>query len=321
MKWHASLAAVASVIAIASLPAGAQVAERVWRVGVLTLERPGHVEALIEGLKDLHYVQGRNLELNIRQVSDSDQISKLAAELVRLNPNVVVAGTGRVTKALQALTKTVPIVMATSGDAVAQGLVKSLARPGGNTTGFTNISIDLAAKRFAMLREFAPHATRIATVGCRETSQYSRQEASAVQAIANKLHVTLVPVHVGREEEFAAAFQNAIRQKAEAVLVFDCSLLPADQVVALINQMRVPAMYPYPRYTQAGGLASYGPDPKDQFRRAAVFVDKILRGARPADLPVEQPTKLALEINMRTAKTSGIKIPASLTVRADEIIE
>jgi putative ABC transport system substrate-binding protein len=280
------------------------------------------MEGLREGLRELNYIEGRNIILEQRRAANDDELPKLAAELVRLKPDVIVAVTGRAALALTAETKTVPIVMATSGDAVGQGLIVSLARPGGNVTGMTVISPDLAAKRMQVLKEAAPLATRIGVIGCPEKGFVSERQWSEVQRAAQRLGLRLVPVFVRKPQELPETFDRAIRQKIDAVLVLDCSILALPEpVTGLVTKARVAALYPFPRYVQAGGLMSYGPNTDEQYRRAAVFVDKILKGAKPAEIPVEQPTKFELLINLKVAKALGVALPPSLIMRADKVIE
>ncbi len=313
-------------IAIFFLPvaAEAQQAGKIWRVGVLMPERAGVMEAITEGLRDHEYVEGRNLILISRRAARLDQAPSLAAELVRLNPDVLVAVTGNLALALRAATKTIPIVMATSGDAVGQGLVASLARPGGNVTGFTVISPELAAKRLQILKEVAPKSTRIGVLGCPQNgggAVHARQW-SEVQPVAQKLGLDLVPTFIRRPGDLSGALENAMTQKIQAVLAFDCNLLtPPDLVTTVVNAARLPAVYHASRFVEAGGLMSYGADGVDFYRRSAAVVDKILKGARPADIPVEQPTKFELVINLKTAKTLNLRIPQSLLLRADRLIE
>jgi len=301
--------------------ADAQKAETIWRIGVLMPERPGALEALVEGLRELKYVEGRNIILEPRRAASADQMPALAAELVRLKPHVIVAITGGAALALKEATKTIPIVMASSGDAVRQGLVASLARPGGNVTGLTIISPDLAAKRLQILKETAPRAARIGVIGCRSTDPVSTQQWSEVQAAANQMSLHLVPILVGRPEELSRALEVGLQEKIEAIIVLDCSRLPSAMVTGLVSKSRVPALYPSPRYVQADGLMSYGQNFDEQYRRTAAFVDKILKGAKPAELPVEQPTKFELIINLKTSKALGLTIPPSVLLRADKVIE
>ncbi len=305
------------------LAAEAQQTRKVWRIGVLMpAERPGTLEALFEGLRELDYVESRNLILEHRRFTRRDEMPALATELVRLNPHVIVAGAGRAALALKAVTKTVPIVMANSSDAIAQGLVASLARPGGNVTGFTIMSPELTAKRLEILREVAPQAVRVGVLGCQSEDPASKGQWSEAQSAGQRVGLHLVPIFVRQPEELSSAFVGAMRRKIEAVLVFDCGSLPqAEHVTGLVNKSRVPAVYPFPRYVHAGGLMSYGPDTVENYRRAAIFVDKILKGAKPAELPVEQPKKFELVINRKTAKALGLTIPQSLLVRVDQVVE
>ena len=301
--------------------AQAQKADTVWRIGVLMPERPGALEALVEALREFKYVEGRNIILEPRRAARADQMPKLAAELVRLKPHVIVAITGGAALALKDATKSIPIVMAGSADAVRQGLVASLARPGGNVTGLTFISPDLAAKRLQILKETAPRAARIGVIGCRSTDAVSAQQWTEVQVAANQMGLHLVPILVREQEELPRAFEVALREKIEAIVVLDCSRLPSAMVTGVVSNSRIPALYPSPRYVQADGLMSYGQNFEDQYRRTAAFVDKILKGAKPAELPVEQPTKFELIVNLKTAKRLGLTIPRSVLVRADKVIE
>jgi putative ABC transport system substrate-binding protein len=211
--------------------------------------------------------------------------------------------------------------MASSGDAVRQGLVASLARPGGNVTGLTIVSPDLAAKRLQILKETAPRAARIGVIGCRTTDPVSTQQWSEIQAAANQMALHLVPILVRQPDELSRALEVALREKIGAIIVLDCSRLPSAMVTGLVSKSRVPALYSSPRYVQADGLMSYGHNFEEQYRRTAAFVDKILKGAKPAELPVEQPTKFELIVNLKTAKALGLTIPQSVLVRADKVIE
>ena len=209
--------------------AQAQQAETIWRIGVLMPERPGALEALVDALREFKYVEGRNITLEPRRAASAEQMPKLAAELVHLKPHVIVAITGVAAVALKDATKTIPIVMASSGDAVRQGLVASLARPGGNVTGLTIASPDLAAKRLQILKETAPRAARIGVIGCRAKDPLSTQQWLEVQTAANQMRLHLVPILVGRAEELSQAFEVASRE-VDAVMVLDCSSLPSTMV-------------------------------------------------------------------------------------------
>jgi len=304
------------LIAIAQQP------EKVWRIGALMPERATTMEEVLDGLRKLSYVEGRNFVLEQRRYTRTEQLPTLATELVGLKPDVIVAGTGRAALALKAATTTVPIVVASSGDAVTQGLVASLARPGGNVTGSTAISADLVAKRLQLLTEAAPRIARIGVMGSFPEGTLSNLQWSEAESAGRKMGLHLVPIFIRKPEELSGAFERATQQKIDGVLVQDSAVLPKpEHLVGLVKTSRVPDMYPFPWYVQAGGLMSYGPDSAEMHRRAAIFVDKILKGAKPADLPVEQPTKFELIINSKTAKAIGLTIPASVLMRADKVIE
>jgi len=321
---HAGLALVLG-FAVLSLPLGveAQQAAKVWRMGVLTGDRPGSVEALIAALRELNYVEGRNLVVERRRFTHEDELRKYATELVALKPDVIVVGHGSAALVMKSITTTVPVVMASSNDALAQGIVTSLARPGGNITGLTNMAPDAVAKRLEILKEAVPGASRIAVLGCRRDPETgARGEWEAMRAAAQARGLAIVPIFAQQPNDLAGTFDAALRQKFDAVLVLECSLYPRPEVLAaVVSKARVPAMYPSPRWAQGGGLMAYGPNGLEQYRRAAAFVDKIFRGAKPGDLPIEQPTKFEFVINLKTARAQGLTIPKSLLVRADSVIE
>jgi putative ABC transport system substrate-binding protein len=311
------LTAVLALSALCTcLPAPAQTATPPWRIAVVTGDRPGAVEAFVAGLRDLNYVEGRDFVIEARRyTSHAEQLHGIAAELAQIKPDVIVVGGALPAKAITAANKATPIVMAVSSDAIAQGVIATLARPGGNVTGFTNMTRDLTTKRVELLKEAAPQASRIAVLGC-------GLDPGNVQPVGQQAGVTLVPAIIREADELRSAFANAMRQRIDAVLVLECGIFPhAAVVTGLVNESRLPAMYPTPRYAEAGGLMAYGPDTIDQFRRSAGFVDKILRGAKRADIPVEQPTKLHLVINRKAAKSTGLSLPQTLLVRADRVID
>ena len=318
-RWFVTRAS-AAVLVSASAAGGAQ---KPWRIGVLTPDRATVRQSLIEGLRQFGYVEGSNVTLDYRVASRESDYPRLADEVVKKNPDVIVVVTGRAALALKAATPTIPIVMATSADAVAQGLVASLARPGGNITGLTVMASDLAAKRLAILKEAVPRASRFAVLGCPEGGVTGPQQWKEVEPAAERLGLTLVPAVVGRVDQLEDVFTRTMHRGCDAVLVLDCSALSLafERVVRLVTKARVPALYPFARFVNAGGLMSYGPDSEMLYRRAAVFVDKILKGAKPADLPVEQPTQFDFVINARAAKTLGMTLPPSLVVRASRVIE
>jgi len=242
--------------------------------------------------------------------------------LVQLKVNVILTAAGGETVAAQATTKTIPIVMLTSLDAVAQGLVASLARPGENVTGVTAMTTELSRKRLELLTEVTPKIHRIAVLQCRDLPRAS-QGLEGTLAAASELGIQPQLLEVRETEDYEGAFAAALRAHAKAMVIFTCYFNVANRrrIVALAAKHHLPAMYSERTWVEQGGLMSYGPSLEDMQRLAATYVDKILKGARPADLPVQQPTKLELVINLRTAKALGLTIPPSLLTRADQIIE
>ena len=310
----------------APLAAEAQQAGRVPRIGFISMRLGpsdnAQLDGFRQGLRDLGYLEGRNVVLEIRYAGDRfEKLPDLAAELVRLKVDVIVTQSGVAGIAAKEATQTIPIVMASSGDAVRQGLVVSLARPGGNVTGLTMISPELSQKRLELLRELFPKLSRVGVLWC-ASGAVADTEWTETLAAADILKVKLSSLEVRGPQDLASAFVSAARQRLEAIIVFDCSLLhpSAARITELSMKNRLPALYPYSIYIAAGGLMSYGPDLRDAAHRAAAYVDKILKGAKPADLPVEQPTKFEFVINLKTAKALGLTIPPSLLQRADEII-
>ena len=308
----------AGVLVAVPLTSFAQQPATVWRVGLLTPERPGFKEVLLEGFRELNYIEGRNLSLEIRVSTTDDDMPALAKELVALRPDVMVAITGRAALALKNATRTIPIVIAVSGDAVAMGIVPSLGHPGGNVTGSTIASPDLIAKRLQLLKEAFPQAARIGVLRC--GGELDKREWPAAQDAARQLGLQVVPVFFRKSADLSAAPELTTRGTMDAALAFDCSAWPPERLVERMNRSRVPTIYITGRWVRAGGLMSYGPDAAEQIRRAAIFVDKILKGAKPGELPVELPTRFELVINGKTARSLGITISESLLRRADEVL-
>jgi putative tryptophan/tyrosine transport system substrate-binding protein len=247
----------------------------------------------------------------------------LANDLVRLSVDVIVVeGHTPAIQAAKSATSTIPIVMAVSGDPVGTSLVTSLARPGGNVTGLTIVSPDLARKRLELLQETVPNLTRIAVVW-NAANPVKLLDFRETQAAAEVLGLKLQSLDVRGPVDFDSAFEIGTRDRADALIVFPDGLINAHrkQILEFANNARLPAMYPYREFVLGGGLISYAPSYVDLFRRAATYVDKILKGAKPAELPVEQPTKFELVINLKTAKALGIMVPASLLSRADDVVE
>jgi len=314
-------------IGLMSVPAvaRAQQAGKVYRIGYLSLSPgPGYgTEAFRQGLRELGYVEGRNLIIEYRWAAGKkERLPDLVAELVRLKVEVIVTSVTPAAEAAKRATTTIPIVMAAVGDPVGSGLVASLARPGGNVTGLTLLSTELAGKRLQMVRELIPKATRVAVLAYRGTS-VTRLFLEEMRGRARQMGIQLVVQEVDQAGDLPSAFAAMQRERTQA-LVVQVSPLTADnteRIIELAAQHRLPAMYDVRSFVEAGGLVSYGPSLAEMFRRAAYYVDRILKGAKPADLPIEQPTKFELVINLKAAKALGLTIPPALPVRTDQVIE
>ena len=306
----------------------AQQAGRVYRIGLLDYATPDPARqawwnAFRQQMRDLGYVEGQNVTFEPRWAQGDDaRLPKLAAELVGLKVDVIVTGGQNAALAAKRATATIPIVTATGTDPVALGLAASLRQPGGNVTGMTSISSELASKRLELLRIVAPRASRIAILWD-ERNPASRLSVAGTESAAKPAGLTIQSVPVRTPAEIEGAFATLIRDRAGALIIVPSPAIFSHRkrFVELATKHRLPTIVGSREYVEAGGLASYGPDYPDQFRHAAVHVDKILKGAKPADLPVEQPTKFELVINLRTAKALGLTIPPSLLQRADQVIE
>jgi putative ABC transport system substrate-binding protein len=274
-------------------------------------------------MRELGYVEGKNLVIEWRFAdSKLDQLPALAAELVQLKMDIIVAGGNDAPLALQKATATIPIVMATAGDPVSTGLVKSLARPGGNTTGLSSLTSELGPKRLEMLLAMVPKASRVAVL-LNPASPAISTSLERVQDAGQKLGVKILPAEARTPQEIDHAFASMRQQNAGALLVFLNPLFQQqrNQIAELAAKHRLPSITADRIYAEAGCLMSYGSSLADNMHRAATYVDKILKGAKPADLPVEQPTKFELIINGKTAKALGLKIPQSLLISVDKVIE
>ena len=309
----------------APLVADAQQTKKIPRVGVLGGQSPEvspPILALRQGLSELGYVEGQNIVIEWRWArGKSERHPELAAELVQLKVDVIVAATDPAVRAAQRATRTIPIVMGFPSDPVTLGFVASLARPGGNITGLSAQSSEIAGKRLQLLREVAPTVARIAILV--EPSQPGNQELlRETKAAARSLSVQLQPVEVRNGGELDRAFAAVVREHAGGIIILPSTVLFASRarIAQLAAKHRLPTMAWQPGMTEAGCLMSYGASPTDAARRAAYFVDRILKGAKPADLPVEQPTKFELVINLKTAKALGLTIPPALLGRADQVI-
>lgn len=284
---------------------------------------PWHLDqAFLQGMNDLGYTEGKHFVMEYRWGPKVEELPLLAADLVRQKVDVIVSSGYPCNRAAKDATRTIPIVMATSGDAVQEGLVESLARPGGNMTGLSVLNRELTGKRLEVLREAVPRLKHIGALfnGANPAMPPQFQE---VRAAADRLGLHGVPLNVPIPAGIEAAFAEAAKANVDAVMVLsDSSTIGnrADIAAAALKQ-KLPTIFSNRDYLQAGGLMSYGPNLADNFRQAAVFVDKILKGGNPAVIPVEQPTKFELVVNLKTAKALGIQLPASLLVRAAEVLE
>ena len=314
---------------VVSLFTAAQPAGKVHRIGWLSpgFPRPDGdppLDAFRQGLRDLGYVEGQNLVIAYRGAEGKDaRLPDLAAELVGLHVDVLVAVGPTATRAAQHATRTLPIVMTGTADPVGAGLVASLARPGGNTTGVSLMRADLPGKRLEILKETVPQSVRVVVLANPTFEVYPLYLHNLTVA-ARALGLHLQVVEVRGAEELAPAFAAMTRERADALMVLADPLLMdtlLGRVADLAATHRLPAMYNWSMYVEAGGLMSYGPSLPERHRRAATYVDKIVKGANPADLPVEQPTKFELVINLKTAKALGMTMPPSLLLLADEVIQ
>jgi putative tryptophan/tyrosine transport system substrate-binding protein len=324
--------AVVLALSLALLPLGVegQQTGKVYRVGILTLvRRPLLEEAALRSLRELGYVEGRNLVLEWRSSEGSNErFADFAAEFVRLNVDLIVAVGNPAAQAAKKATNTIPIVMTFSNSPDQVGLVASLARPGGNVTGLTNdTGPEIVGKMLQLLKETVPTISRVATLrSSGETGIWFEKSGAPVRevdAAGQGLGLTLVPIEARGPDDFATAFAAAAQGRAQALLVAPTGLAFAHRrlIFEFAAKQRLPAVYASREYAEDGGLMSYGVDSKDLIRRATVYIDRILKGAKPADLPVEQPTKFELVINLKTAKALGLTIPQSLLLRADQVIE
>ncbi len=313
-------------ILAAPLAADAQPPGKIPRIGLLRAGTPPdpYVEAFREGLRELGYAEGQSIAIEYRWAEGKlERLPDLAAELVRLKVDVIVTATTSGVQAARRATSTIPIVMAAVGDPVVTGLVASLARPGGNITGLSLLSPELSGKRLELLREAVPKLSPVAVLwnSANPAMILSFRET---QTAAQVLGVSLQSWEVqGDPQDFERAFSMISKERPHAlVVVLDpFTILHRSRIVELAAKHRLPAMYDVRAFVEAGGLMSYGPSVPDMYRRAATYVDKILKGAKPAELPVEQPTRFELVINLKTAKALGLTIPQSVLIRADQVIQ
>jgi putative ABC transport system substrate-binding protein len=324
--WYSAVGAiVALILSLLAVPraAAAPPAGKVWRIGYLVAGSRGIDEAFRQGLRDLGYVEGQNLTIEYRHADNQlERLPDLAAELVRLPVDVLVTAGENAARAAQHATRTIPIVLAAGGDPVEVGLVASLARPGGNLSGLSLMSAELEGKRLELLKEAVPTASRVGVLfnpASTGAVRLWRETESAAQSLGVQLHA----LEVRSADEVERAFATATSAGVGALIVWRNFLIETHRtrILQLATQRRLPVMSDLREFVDDGGLMSYGPSVPDSFRRAATYVDKLLKGATPTDLPVEQPTKFELVINRKTAQALGITFPPTLLVLADEVIQ
>jgi len=311
---------VGGIIA-APLLAHSQAAKRIWRIGILDLGLPRLFAAFRESMRDLGYADGQNVEYDVRSAQGKpEEVAALATGLVEVHPDVIVTAGLLSSRSLMRATTTIPIVIAAMGDAISAGIVDNLAHPRGNVTGISFLNNELSGKRLELLKEALPRLHRVATFND-PTIPQSFYEAT--ETTAKLLRLRLQRIDIRAPHDFDRAYRDARKGGAQAVIVLASAFFDAHRgrLVELALQARLPAIYHTREYAEAGGLMTYGTDLVVLFREAAIYVDKILKGAKPVDLPWEQPTKFELVINLKTAKALGITISQSLLLRADEVIQ
>jgi putative ABC transport system substrate-binding protein len=306
-------------------PAAAQQAEKVRKVVFLSAPTPSPamIDAFREGLRESGYVEGRNIVIDWRSAEGkAERLAGLAAEVVSQKPAVIVTFATQATLAAQKVTTTIPIVFTQVGDPVGSGIVTSLARPGANVTGFTNVIVDLTRKRLELMRDAVPALKSIAVL-TDPTEPLNTSYLNETRIAAKELGFEVRVVDVRHPSELGPAFTAIVQARTQAIVLIPGPFIFTHrvQIANLAAKARVPVLGWDRELTESGALVSYGPDRLKMLRRAALYVDKMLRGAKPADLPVEGPTQFALVINLKTAKTLGITIPQSVLLRADEVIQ
>jgi putative ABC transport system substrate-binding protein len=318
---------LAGTLVAAPLAAEAQQPSKVPRIGFLATHSPAetanHREAFRQGLRDLGYVEGRNIAIEYRWAEGRvERFPDFAVELVGLKVDVIVATSSPLALAAKNATRTIPIVFATAADPVGSGLVAGIAHPGGNVTGLSLLAPEIVARQLQLLKEAVPKVSRVAVLS-NPANPYTALLVKETEAAARSLGVRVQLLGVRGADAFDSAFSAITKERPGALFVLFDPLFVGHRtrIAEFANKNRLPTMYPHREYAETGGLMAYGPDLRDNFRRAATYVDKILKGAKPADLPVEQPTKFELVINLKAAKALGLTIPPSLLQRADEVIQ
>jgi putative ABC transport system substrate-binding protein len=326
-KWL-QVVAIVVTFAFGGAVAQAQQTARIPRIGMLiaasTSVYSARVEAFRQRLRDLGYVEGKNIVIEYRYAEGKlERLPDLAAELVQLKVDVIVTTGGASILAAKKASATIPIVFALASDPVGSGLVSSLARPGGNITGLSVMAPDLDGKRLELLKEAFPKVVRVAFLWGGSSGARGNLPLTELEAVAKALGVKLLSLEVRSLDDFEGAFARAKKERAQALITAVGGLINTQQrqVLEFTAKNRLPAMYPISQWVEAGGLMSYAPSQTDQWRRAADFVDKILKGTKPADIPVEQPTKFEFLVNLKTAKQIGVTIPSSVLARSDQVIK
>jgi ABC-type uncharacterized transport system substrate-binding protein len=309
-----------------SVSSWAQQSAKIPRIGFLSAlfptTNPARIEAFRQGLRDAGYVEGKNIVIEYRYAERKvARLSALAAELVNLKIDVIVTSASQETRAAKAATSTIPIVMINEPDPVGTGLVASLAHPGGNITGLSTLSPQLSGKRLELLKEIIPKLSRVAVFG-NSSNPGNADTLKELELVAQALKIKIQYHDLPSADEIESSFREAGKERADAVLVLSNSSLTSQRkrVIGLAVKSRLPVSYPRPEFVESGGLMTYGISLTENSRRTAVYVDKILKGAKPADLPVEQPTKFELVINLKAAKQIGLAIPPNVLARADRVI-
>ena len=324
MKRREFITLIGGAAAAWPLAARAQQAASISRIGILwpgaSLPAPPRMESFRQGLREVGYVDGQNVVIEIRYAQGGlQQLPELAAELVHLKVDVIQASGDLAPRVAQQATTTIPIV-AMSDDILGAGLIASLSRPGGNTTGLTILSPELSVKRLELLKEVVPRLSRVSALWDPTTGT---SQVAMTEEAARSLNLKLQVLEVRRRDEVVEAIRAARNSQTEAINIFSSPFLAslAPEIISFAAEYRLPAIYQWREHAEAGGLISYGPSLAAMFRQAAGIVVKILKGTKPADLPVEQPTKFELVVNAKTAKSLDLTIPPSILLRADEVIE
>jgi putative ABC transport system substrate-binding protein len=319
--------ALSALLLALNFPAEAQQPPaKIYRIGYLAHARSAGTEAFVLGLKDLGYIEGKNVAIEYRWAEGNEgRLATLAADIVRLKPDIILVGGSAAAHAARQVTKEIPIVLPDSADPVAGGVVASLSRPGGNVTGLTIMSTRLSGKRLELLKDTLPSMSRVAML--RRTAKTDAIDSFAVrkemETTARSLGVQIQDIAVEKTSDFENAFSAIANGRVGAFILAPNPMFTYERkrIVELASNSRLPGIYPHNGFVEAGGLMSYAANPVDLFRRAASYVDKILKGANPADLPIEQPTKFEFVINLKTARQIGVNVPPHVLMWADQVIK